>query len=86
MGLLNDAMRRLLWSKFMKDISIKRQEIAITKLELREAINAIDVWVENNQANFNSSLPIEARTKLTAVQKAFLLAFVATKKAEVIDG
>lgn len=53
---------------------------AILKADLRAAVNAIDQWVSDNAAAFNTAIPQPARAKLTASQKARLLAAVVLKR------
>jgi hypothetical protein len=55
---------------------------AVTKSDLRAAIDAIDAWVDGNAAPFNSSIPLPARTALTARQKAALLTWVVGRRFE----
>ena len=69
MAILTDPDRKELWAKFMSDISAEREPISVTKYDLREAVDAIDQWIEDNQASFNQSIPLPARTELTARQK-----------------
>lgn len=49
---------------------------AITKPALIAAVNAIDDWIDANQASFNSALPLPFRTTATLEQKAMLFGFV----------
>lgn len=62
-------------------LSRLRQSFALDKLGLREAIDAIDDWIDANQAAFNNSLPAQAQTALTAQQKVML--FVAVLLAQM---
>jgi hypothetical protein len=84
MAVLADAERKALWARFMEELSARRQEISLSKSELRAAVDAVDTWVENNQASFNSALPAAAQTGLTTKQKAALLMYVVNKRYEVI--
>jgi hypothetical protein len=54
--------------------------VAITKTQLRAAIDAADQWASDNAASFNSALPVAARNNLAAPQKARLLAWVVLKR------
>lgn len=49
---------------------------AITKAELRAAIDATDDWIDANATSFNQALPENVRTQLTAVQKNWLFSYV----------
>ena len=82
MAILSDNMRKALWAKFMSDESSARGVIATNKSDLRAAVNAIDQWVDDNQASFNTAIPQPARGVLTAAQKAALLMYVVTKRFE----
>jgi hypothetical protein len=57
---------------------------ALTKAELRLALNAIDQWAESNAASLNAAIPQPARGVLTAKQKAWLLLFVINRRFEVV--
>jgi hypothetical protein len=53
---------------------------ALTKAQLRAAIDAADAWVDSNAASYNTALPLPARTVLTAGQKALILVYVVTRR------
>jgi hypothetical protein len=57
---------------------------AMTKAELRLAVNAIDDWVDQNAASLNSAIPQPARGALSARQKAWLLSFVVRKRFDIL--
>lgn len=82
MATLLDAVRRAVWADFMQVISRESDPIAITKDNLRAAIDAADTWVDANAASFNSALPVAARNGLTPKQKARLLVFVVARRFE----
>ena len=50
------------------------------RVEVRLA--PVDAWVEANAAGFNAAIPLPARTGLSAVQKARLLAMVVQRRFE----
>ena len=83
MALLTDSDRRVLWSNYMEDLSGRREGLALTKAELRSAVDAIDAWVDANAAAFNLAIPLPAQTVLSARQKAELLTFVVKGRFEV---
>ncbi len=83
MTVLVDADRRAIWSKLMSDASSRRDEINITKADVRAAVNAADDWVDSNAASFNAALPLAARTSLSAKQKSEILVFVVRRRWEV---
>jgi hypothetical protein len=57
---------------------------ALTKPELRAALDACDDWIEANAASFNSALPQPARGALTAPQKTYLFCYVAMRRAGLL--
>lgn len=81
MAVLPDVDRITVWTKLMRDLSDIRESIAVTKTDLRAAINAVDDWCDTNAASFNTAIPQPARAQLTASQKALLLAYVALRRA-----
>ena len=73
MAVLPTTDRETIWTKFMSDISSKRQAVpGVLKLDLRAAVFAIDDWIEANQASFNTALPEPAKSALTGKQKVEL--------------
>ena len=56
---------------------------ALTKAELRAAIDAMDTWANDNATAFNNAIPQPARGVLTAKQKAWLLLRVIEKRYQV---
>jgi len=67
----------------MEGLSSRREGLALTKDELRSAVDAIDGWVDTNSASFNQAIPLPARTALSARQKVELLTFVVRRRFEV---
>lgn len=82
MAALSDSDRRATWAELMQEWSSLRDPVAITKIDLRAAIDAIDAWVDANAASFNSAIPQPARGGLTSAQKAKLPLFVVRKRFE----
>lgn len=80
MAVLIDSDRVAVWADVMRKLSDVRESIALTKTQLRAAIDATDDWLNTNAASFNSALPAAAQAGLTASQKARLVAFVALKR------
>lgn len=80
MAVLSDADRAACWADFMRTIPAGTALGAITKADLRAALDAADQWASDNAASFNSALPLPARTVLTPAQKARLLAWVILKR------
>lgn len=83
MAVLPDADRREVWARFMRELSARREPCSLTKVDLRAAVDAIDVWVDANAAAFNAAIPQPARSALTARQKAELLFYVVFRRYEV---
>lgn len=80
MAALAEADRVACWGKMMRESS---STLALTKPDLRAAVDAIDSWVESNQAAFNNAIPQPARGALTTKQKAGLLMIVVSRRYEV---
>lgn len=70
------------WAEAMTG-EVKVGGFAITKAELRAAVDAIDVWLDGAAASANTAIPQPARGSLTTRQKYMLLAHVALKRARV---
>lgn len=84
MAALTDAERHALWGRFMSDLSNEREALgALTKADLRAAVDAVDAWADANAGSFNSAIPQPARGVLTAKQKARLLLYVIRRRYEV---
>lgn len=82
MGLTADQTMAL-WANFMREFSQQRIPLNLTKTELKQAIEAVDAWIDANAASFNAALPAAARSALSAKQKAMLLFYVTMKRFEV---
>lgn len=54
--------------------------LAITKPEVRAAVDAVDQWIEDNKVSYNNALPTAAKNNLTAKQKSKLLRIVLRKR------
>lgn len=83
MAVLTDSQRYDLWAQLMRDLSGDHEPITLGKGDLRAALDAVDGWVETNQASFNQALPTVARTGLSARQKSRLLRVVVGRRFEV---
>ena len=74
MAVLSDNDRAELHADFMAtepDIYA-----TLTKQDIRDAVNALDDFLNDNAAAINNTLPLTARTELTTAQKARLLNWV----------
>ena len=78
MAALSDADRKDIWAKWMQD----NTELtgALTKADLRAAVDAIDTWTDSNTASFNTSIPQPARNVLTTKQKARIFMDIVTRR------
>ena len=83
MAVLSDADRVVVWIRFMRDASAQGSLLTINKPELREAVDAIDSWVNLNATTFNLAIPQPARSELTARQKVWLLEQVVRRRFEI---
>jgi hypothetical protein len=83
MAVLADGERLGVLKRFAGELSAARTAFALSKPDLQAAVNAIDDWVEANQAAFNTAIPLPARTTLTAKQKVQLLFYVVSRRYEV---
>ena len=83
MAVLTEGNRALTLNEFMREASAQRDGLALTKADLRAAIDAIDSWVDTNSSAFNTAIPQPARGALTTRQKAWLLFRVVHKRFEV---
>jgi hypothetical protein len=80
MAVLSDNDRTDVWAELMRELSTDHETISITKADLRAAVNAIDVFLNDNAAAINTAIPQPARGALSASQKARLLVFVVRKR------
>lgn len=85
MAELTDEARRECWAEFMREVSRDSESMgALTKADLRAAVDALDTFFHSNAAAVNNAIPQPARTQLTAAQKARLLVFVIRRR--YLDG
>ncbi len=83
MAVLSDADRFAIWAQYMSDSGAVRDPLPLSKVDLRAAVNAIDVWVDSNLTAFNTAIPQPARSALTTKQKANLLLYVVRRRWDV---
>ena len=77
MAVLSDADRRALIGRWMQD---NAEACGITKPDLLAAAGALDVYLNDNAATINATIPQPARGVLTNAQKARLLSYVALQR------
>lgn len=75
MAVMSTADRAEVHSEFMRTPD-PGETFGLTKADLLAAGNAVDQWVSDNAASYNTALPQPARTVLSAAQKSRLLALV----------
>lgn len=78
MAVLSDAGRQAI-----RDYLMRRFGYALTKADVRAAIDATDAWIDGNAAAYNAALPAAAQAGLTASEKTILFCFVALKRAGI---
>jgi hypothetical protein len=80
MAVLSDQDRADLCVQISREVSDLRELFPLSKAEFRAAVDAIDAWVDANAASFNATLPLPARTALTAQLKARLFMSVVRQR------
>lgn len=80
MAILSDSDRAATWAELMQEWNSVREPVALTKADLRAAVDAIDTWLNDNAASANSAIPQPARAALTATGKALLLVHVVRRR------
>lgn len=83
MAMLPNTDRLNLGRSFCEDISNNRETFSVLKPDFRDAVEAIDAWVDANASSFNQAIPQPARSLMTENQKARLLMAVVRRRAEV---
>lgn len=84
MAELSTADRVRIWRGLMRLWSRDRDEIDLSKSDLQDAVNETDVWINGNQAAYNSALPAAAQSGLTADQKTLLFCAVALARVGIL--
>lgn len=82
MATMTEQDRQECWAEYMRS-QLATYAGVMTKAELRAFIDAVDQWISDNAASFNSALPQPARTVLTNSDKARGLMLVAGKRYNV---
>lgn len=84
MAVLSNADRAALHAEFMRVFeNISNGAGVLTKAQLRAAVDAVDDWAEANATEYNTAIPLPARTALTSRQKASLLVYVTRRRWEL---
>jgi hypothetical protein len=82
MAVLDGTNRFRLWAHAMRNWPGTMP--ALTKADLRAAVDAADDLLEANQASFNAGLPQPFRGATTPAQKTFLIGLVAMRRASLL--
>jgi len=81
MAVLADSDRQRIWRGVMRLWSATRDPLpAMLKTDIKAAVDATDQWIEDNQASYNTALPIAFRTNATLAQKTLLFCAVAAMR------
>lgn len=85
MAVMDGEERRRVWAHLMRSIPAEIAPMpAVTKAELRAAVDACDEWITLNAAVFNAALPQPFRAEASAAQKTWLFAMVALRRAGLL--
>lgn len=79
MAVMTSPQRAVCAGKFQQSYT-NGENIAVVKADVRAALDAVDQWVSDNQASFNTALPTAFKNNATAAQKARLLQFVVDER------
>ena len=83
MAVLDSTARQAIRDAIMRARNIG----AVTKTDLRAAIDATDAWIDANAAAFNTALPEPFKSAANAQEKTVLFCYVALKRAGILpDG
>lgn len=80
MAALDATGRARVWAQAMRQPELGALT-GLTKPDLRAAVDAIDDWIEANQAAINTAIPQPARAAMTLAQKTLLFCWVAERRA-----
>jgi len=78
MAVLSDSERAVATAEFIRDN--RSTFAAVTKGDIRAALNALDDFLDTNATTINNAIPQPARGQLTQQQKARLLVFVVQQR------
>ena len=79
MAAMSDAERFACWAQIMRNEAAPGGG-AITKPDLRAAVNAADDWVDAQTTLYNAVLPNPFKSLATAEEKAMLLMYVVARR------
>ena len=78
MAVLSDADRALIAAQFMRDNA--EQIGALVKSDIRDVVNALDVYLNDNATAINQAIPATPRGILAVGQKARIFGLVVRKR------
>lgn len=77
MAVLANSDRVEAWALYMRE---QLGAVAVTKQDLRAAVDALDDFMDTNAGAINAAIPQPARGGLTISQKALLLMYVVKQR------
>lgn len=77
MAVLSDQDRFDAWADWMRE---NREQIPISKVDLRAVFDAVDDELNNQAATFNNAIPQPARSLLSTTIKASILSAAIAKR------
>lgn len=77
MAVLANSDRVEAWALYMRE---QLGAVAVTKQDLRAAVDALDDFMDTNAGAINAAIPQPARGGLTISQKAILLMYVVKQR------
>lgn len=77
MAVLANSDRVEAWALYMRE---QLGAVAVTKQDLRAAVDALDDFMDTNAGAINAAIPQPARGGLTTSQKALLLMYVVKQR------
>jgi len=80
---LTDKQREDLWESYMKQVSHLHGTLGnVSKADVRSAIDALDTYIDDEDANINAALPTPFRTEAADNMKSLLLQMLTAARYE----
>lgn len=83
MAVLSQGERDTVQSSYCAAVSARWDVFNLSAADMAATVAAVDSWVNDNQASYNSALPAAAQSGLSATQKAEILLYVVRRRYEV---
>lgn len=81
MAYLSSNDRAECTTNIQRDIDLSNETFGtMTKAELRDAVDALDAFLEDNKVTINNAIPQPARGAMTTKQKAKMLVWIVTQR------